>query len=171
MKLTNALRDAFVIAAMEDVPAEDYYSQAEKVVVDDIVDQLPPKVRAVWNDKNLRHWVDTTTYYMPGRMGSVAVPGSYRDPCALRPAAKAKVEKLAALNSTQDATRRDLKARLRAVAYACSTRKALAEALPEFEKYLPPEVAPNRQLPAVSGVVTEFVKAGWPKGKKEVAAA
>jgi hypothetical protein len=60
--------------------------------------------------------------------------------------------------------RADLHAKIKAVAYSVSTRKALADALPEFEKYLPADDAKAiRTLPVVANVVTDFMKAGWPK--------
>jgi hypothetical protein len=53
---------------------------------------------------------------------------------------------------------------LKSVAYACTTRKQLEEALPEFSNYLPEEEAKAaRDLPVVVNVVADFVKAGWPK--------
>lgn len=75
-----------------------------------------------------------------------------------------KLEALAGQLHRQQQTRSALKDRLRSVAYACSTRKALLAALPEFEKYLPEdEPAALRTLPVVANVVADFVKAGWPK--------
>ena len=57
-------------------------------------------------------------------------------------------------------------------ALGASTRKGLADALPEFEKYLPAdEPAAVRSLPVVANVVADFVKAGWPKGKQPARAA
>ena len=47
--------------------------------------------------------------------------------------------------------------------------EALAEALPQFAKYLPAEPvkgAAPRSVPVVIDVVEDFVKAGWPKGQK-----
>ena len=50
-------------------------------------------------------------------------------------------------------------------------REALAAMLPEFEKYLPSETpALDRTVPAVANVVTDFMRAGWPKGQAKPAA-
>lgn len=46
--------------------------------------------------------------------------------------------------------------------------KALRAAMPEFAKYLPEaDKAPDRSLPVVANVVSEFTKAGWPKGDQK----
>lgn len=67
----------------------------------------------------------------------------------------------------------NLQTRLKGVAYACTTRKQLEEALPEFSSYLPEEEAKAaKNLPAVANVLSDFVKAGWPKSNNgKIAAA
>jgi len=45
----------------------------------------------------------------------------------------------------------------------CSTRKQFVDAFPEFEKYAPYEAAPGRNLPAISNMVANLTKLGWPK--------
>ena len=48
-----------------------------------------------------------------------------------------------------------------------AVRAAFVAKLPEFAHYLPAEDAPaGRSLPVVANLVTDFVKAGWPKDKK-----
>ena len=37
------------------------------------------------------------------------------------------------------------------------------EAFPEFEKYLPSEAQPTKNLPALANVVADLSKLGWPK--------
>jgi hypothetical protein len=50
-----------------------------------------------------------------------------------------------------------------------STRKALVDLLPEFEKYLPADEAKAiASLPAVANVLSDFVKAGWPKNQPKM---
>ncbi|MBQ1765570.1 MAG: hypothetical protein IIZ92_22085, partial [Aquincola sp.] len=59
MKLTNTIRDAFIRAAMNDVPSTDFAEQIRAAVMADAVDQLPPKVRAIYKDKSLSQYVRT----------------------------------------------------------------------------------------------------------------
>jgi hypothetical protein len=168
MKLTNTIRDAFVRAAMDDVPSIDYSEKIRAEAVKAAVEMLPLRAKAAWNDKDSRPFVHSfyrsignTGVNLPGTGESKAVD-KVREACAALVEAEGK----------QNEQRAALKSRLRAVAYSVSTRKALADALPEFEKYLPAdEAAALRTVPVIANVVAEFVQAGWPKGKKKAAKA
>lgn len=165
MKLTNAIRDAFIRAALDDVPSVDYEEQIRKLLVDDSIEQLPPKVRALAKDTELNEFLLRSWYYGDSVGVSIFVRKGY----SFQPSKSAQdtLTALTAKMGAQRELRRELKDSLKAVAYSVTTRKALAAALPEFEKYLPADVgAASRSLPVVANVVTSFVKAGWPKGKK-----
>lgn len=166
MRLTNSIRDAYIQAVMDDVPSKDYTEDIRKATMQAAIDALPPKVRAVWDDQETRVWVPSQ-YCHDGRQ-SYQIPGLYnaRNKVIEAP----QVAALVAARKAQDAAREALKSKLKGVAYACTTRKALADALPEFLQYLPPEVSPSTNLPALANVVTEFTRAGWPKSKKAVPA-
>jgi hypothetical protein len=165
MKLTNTIRDAFVRAAMADVPKIDYQEKTIKVVMEDAIAQLPPKVRAIYKDKDLTCFVRTDGKYFGNSY--VSVPCSKKD-FKLTTAAAVKVAEIKESDEAQGENQKELRQKLHAVAYACSTRKALFDMLPEFEKYLPEDdAAACRTLPVVANVVSDFVKAGWPKGAKK----
>lgn len=165
MKLTNTIRDAFVRAAMNDVPSADFEEQYRKLMTDDAVAQLPPAVRKLWDNKATRDYVNLTLAGKRYYGFHAYVPGM-RD---YKPSAEA-TEKAAALKAQQDAqedTHRQLRANLKNAAYSVSTRKALVDMLPEFEKYLPADGAvANRSVPMIANLVADFSKAGWPKDKK-----
>jgi hypothetical protein len=168
MRLTNNIRDAFVRAVMQDVPKIDFDEQARKLVLDDSAGQLPPKIKALVRSAETAPFVRTADYWT-----NMTDLGIYRAYAATGDTYKPRAEtllKLKELNDAkraQEATRSALRARLKSVALGASTRKALADALPEFEKYLPAdEPAAVRSLPVVANVVADFVKAGWPKGKQ-----
>lgn len=164
MKLSNYIRDAFVRAAMDDVPQIDYDKQAADLVQADFVEQMPPKIKAMYRDKELRGWLGTETVCTPGRLSNVCV---YGKALTVTPGTATKLSELSDSKMTQDKQRLDLKQRLRAAAYSVTTRKALVALLPEFEKYLPAdEQAALRTVPVVANLVTDFVKARWPKGEK-----
>jgi len=77
------------------------------------------------------------------------------------------LEALKEKKEAQDKMHRDLEAKLMAAANSCTTRKALVDLLPEFEKYLPAGQAEAcKTLPAVANIMADFVKAGWPAGKQ-----
>lgn len=80
----------------------------------------------------------------------------------------AQVQQLRAEREAQRSQPKDLSNKLRAAAKAHSSVKALRAAMPEFAKYLPEaDKAPDRSLPVVANVVSEFTKAGWPKGDQK----
>ena len=58
---------------------------------------------------------------------------------------------------------RRLRSQVEGLANSCTTIKSLKDAAPEFAKYLPQELPPSSNLPAVAGIVDGFRAAGWPK--------
>lgn len=167
MKLTNTIRDAFIRAAMNDVPQIDYQEKTIKVVLDDAISQLPIKVRAIYKDGELSSFIRHRNKYFG--CAYVAIPAK-DDDFELTGAAKKLVSQFDIASDLQGKNHAELSKKLRAVAYSVGTRKALADALPDFEKYLPAdEAAACKTLPCIANVVTDFVKAGWPKGTKKAA--
>lgn len=167
MRLTKTIRDAFVRAAMDDVPKRDYQAEIHKLIQDDALAQLPPKVRAIADDKNLRHFLRTESHYISGMFISnvrVMHPEYTRSFKV-----NEKVEALLVEFAEQHERNNALRTKLAATADAVSTRKALVDLLPEFEKYLPADEAKAvATLPAVANVLSDFVKAGWPKNQPKM---
>lgn len=169
--LTKYMREVFVEAAMRDVPTVDYREQYTKLYVASAVGRAPKEVQTLWNDPNTRGWLEKRTVheygfamYMPTVDWSTPEVPTAEDGKVLA--------KIAALNKAQDEVLKNLRTKLEGVAAACTTIKALREALPEFVKYAPEDTPKAvRSLPVVQNVVADFVKAGWPvKSKKAVAA-
>ena len=173
MKLTNTIRDAFVRAVMDDTPSVDYSEKIRAAAVKAAVAALPQKVAALWKDSALRHYVKTVGVHVPGC--GVRVPSGCEDSYtaefkALEKLILAECASLTEAHVAQKQARENLRSKLRHAAYAYTTRKALAAALPEFEKYLPAdEAAALRTVPVIANVVADFVKAGWPKDAKKKA--
>lgn len=167
MKLTNTIRDAFICSVMNDVPSVDYREQIRSAAVKAAVADMPPRIAAIWKDKDLARWVKTSKVSFE-EVGGVCLPTSADDYSdekrAFTNRIKAQIVDLCAKAAEQRKNRRELEHKIRGAAYAYTTRKALANAMPEFAKYLPEdEAAANRSLPVVANVVADFVKAGWPK--------
>lgn len=59
MKLTYAMKDAIINAVMADTPHEYSHEQALKDATLVAVGLLPLEVQAIWNNKDLRHFVAT----------------------------------------------------------------------------------------------------------------
>jgi hypothetical protein len=173
MKLTNSIRNAFIRSVMNDVPKIDHSEAIRKLVVEDFASKLPTKIKAIWNDKELRHWIKTDYSFWGGV--SVTYPSaeqtSWRDVPALSQKAQIEVDALVKARKEQDEVRNQLESKLKSAAYGCNTRKQLAELLPEFEKYLPVDqsAALTKNLPAVANLIVDFTKAGWPKNQPQVA--
>lgn len=166
MKLTNYMRDAFVRSVMDDVPMEDYDEQIENIVTTAVVNGMPAKLRAVWDDPGLSQCIETA-HVWPAKNKIVPVPFYPSHEAALTADVKAECEQLMELKTAQIAAAEKLRSDLRAVAYSVTTRKALVSLLPEFEKYLPEDDrAAMRTVPAVANVVTNLIAAGWPKDKE-----
>ena len=66
MRLTKVIREAFVRAAMDDVPKRDYEAEIHKLIQNDAISQLPPKIKAIAEDKALRHFLKTESHYISG---------------------------------------------------------------------------------------------------------
>ena len=171
MKLTNYIRDAYIKQAMNDLPTVDYEEQYRALVSKFAVEYLPKEVRAIWDNPKLRAFVNTAywqrgiiTVYIPcDKNSGVFTP---------TPKQQEELDALTLLRKEQNATHAALREKLRGAAYACTTRKALAELLPEFVDYLPGEFeVTTRRVPVIANLMSDMVKAGWPKDKKVATAA
>lgn len=164
MKLTNYIRDAFISSVMDDVPSVDYESQFRSAVFKAALEQMPAIVRKAWAAGHEDWFNKESVYPVRGSWGT-AIPCPDRSAFRLPADVMNTCETLGRLGTEQANARSDLRQKLHAIAYSCTTRKALAEALPEFVKYLPAETETSRNLPVIANVVTDFIKAGWPKEK------
>lgn len=161
MKLTNSMRYGFIAAVLRDVPLVDFDEKATKLVQEAAVNQLPAKVRAVYDDESLRGYLATSRVYMLSSLRDVNVyaPHEYELP----EDSLAECRALNDLAEQQDEMRAELRSKLRAAIYACSTLKMAQQRLPEFAQYLPAENEAPKSLPAIPGLVADLVRAGWPK--------
>lgn len=171
-RLTMDMRRSFVSAVMADVPSVDHEQRIRDAVNKAHAAALPPAVKKMLADPALADFISTKGETLNSNHGAPC--GEY---ISFRLAAPSDtwLEKIVAdaagplLKEWRDETERQkaLRSKLRAVADSCTTTTKLAEAFPEFARYLPQtEAEGTRNLPALANVVDEFVKAGWPKGKK-----
>ena len=162
MKLTKQIRELFVTNAMNDVPYIDYSEQirslsnkkAERFRKAAGIAEVDPKRLA-------------SSYH---RVGGVYLTHLGITSAELKLIAEtSEVLELEKLSRAQIKTRATLQHSLTSAIQGCNTRKQALEALPEFEKYLPTDFpAAIRTLPALANVVSDFVKAGWPKQQKRI---
>lgn len=168
MKLTKSDREAFVAAVMDDVPKVDYDAQAEKLATALLLERLPETIKQAYGDPNLRPCIVHSYISLPSGLqnfyGPAPFPVGFYDNEALTALGEKAIE--------QSRADSKLRENLASVIASCSTLKQAKERLPEFEKYLPAErdASGLSNLPAVSNVVAQLTKAGWPKGQERAAA-
>lgn len=170
MKLTKYIRQAFIEAAMNDVPYVDYGSQAQALAEKTLLEIMPASVTNLLSDKNAEPWINREYMYMPRNFSNFAgyTTRNNNDIISkLRPKVWGQINELHKLDEQQTEKLRQLRIKLQGCAESVTTRKALAELLPEFEKYLPEDQKEAiKTLPAVANIVADFAAAGWPKNKK-----
>ena len=170
MRLTNSDRDAFVLAAMDDVPKVDYDEQAKKLVLDHLKEVLPVDLQNAI--AKYPEWFEAKTIAMPGQLQDFATRlcnHSYSERfLAQWPVLATPLRELAKAKAEQDTKRTLLSSSLRGAIYGCNTLKQALELLPEFAKYLPQERDGKviRSMPVVANLVADLMAAGWPKGKE-----
>ena len=171
MRLTTYIREAFVKAAMDDVPApEKFEDKVHKIVKDDALSQLPAKLQAIAKDKDLCWYLNQNSYYFYRQpFHSVYIVTARGKEYTPSEEAKKQIDEIAVAANADKEMRQALKSKLMAAAQACTTTKQLRELLPEFDQYLPLEAETTcRTLPAVANIMSDFVKAGWPKDAKKM---
>lgn len=174
MRLTNNIRDAFVRAAMHDVPKEDFETPAKKAFEDGMRKHMPKEIADILKKNGpAAEWIHMDFLSTPDSLSNwkSACPRSagYRYLRECVPELWNALTEFSTKIAAQNKQRMELSDKLKGAAYSCTTRKQLAELLPEFEKYLPEDEAKAmRTLPVVANLVAEFTKAGWPATNKTV---
>src|SRR3546814_1087527 len=97
MRLTKLHREAFVRAAINDVPTIDYRAQAQKLVQDFQLRRMPKEVRAVYDKAELRGFLRHNSYAATFGNGYIAVYGDAK----LDDATNKKLDELRELNDQQ----------------------------------------------------------------------
>ena len=158
MRLTQPIRRAFVTSAMNDVPSIDYAEKTRSHV---------NKLAAQYRKAAGLPEADPNRYarnHLWLKIGCVAVLG-------LSDVEQEQLNKDPSIAiwsgqyQEQREARSALETKLTGIANSVNTSKALIELLPEFEKYLPAEATKSTNLPAISNMVGDFIRAGWPKNK------
>jgi hypothetical protein len=171
MRLTNFLRDAFVRAAMADVPRIDYQQQAHDYARSVIKARFKEAFPDLDYEKAAQSgWFRDTYISLPYHINNISSPVSCGSGMlSSDPVVWKKLEEFSALRQEEESKIDALRAKLHTVAASCTTRKQLLEALPEFKEYLPAEEAKAaKNLPAVANILSDFVKAGWPKNQPKM---
>ena len=158
MKLNKYDKQAIVKAIMADVPKPDK-TKRRATIQDAVVKAMSPAVRKVFKESpnalRAEHVGDLT--YDGTWASREIIVGNVTDE-VLETILKPYKDEEDAIYAAHN--------KLRGVVDGCTTRKALMDRLPEFEKYYPAESAPmSKNLPALANVVADLSKLGWPKDK------
>ena len=156
MKLNNYTKQAIHKAIMNDVPKVDRFKRREAIQAD-LVKAMSPAVRKLYkaNPSALR------TSYM-GDLVYDGVSNRSRD-VVVGDVSEAAIEKICEPYKAEEDARWQVNQKLKGIIDGCTTLKQLKTLLPEFEKYMPTEEAPTKNLPAVANMVADLTKLGWPK--------
>lgn len=171
-RLTKYQRQAFVEAIMQDVPTIDYEAQAHKVVKDAALAILPPQVRAIADNKELSHYLETTNHWFGYHQGGFSSVQVFQGRCTnyLTDEVQKQLDDIVAMADAQNERLNDMRAKLRGAIEACTTDKMARERLPEFIKYLPEAEEKTPYLPAIANLVADLTRLGWPEDKAAPAA-
>lgn len=171
MNLNKHHKQAFVRAVLDDVPQVDYKDQAHKLMTEAAIKKMPPKIKAIYEDKELRHYLESSSiYYRNYSLYVHGVPQRLHGESDIRRLGGdelvAALDEIKALDSEQEIKIANIKMQLEATIENIRTLKQLRETFPELVKYMPEEATKTANLPGTN-VVSALVQAGWPKGLKE----
>lgn len=163
-------KDQVICLILADTPdrASEIRSEVEKLVTDEAVANMDPKVRAVYEVPALRSHLCHGHVGTPGSLPNVCVPGTncYEVSSALR----SKLVKLGEAYKVARDERYALETKLSQAFAAIRTFKQARALLPEFTAYFDAIDKPKtKQLPATTDLMANLVKAGWPDGKPQQA--
>ena len=157
MRLTNFHRSAIVAAALQDVPTVNYIEQLRTLINKKVLAfQKANKLDLVEPTRLISSYIhlagqsfSTTGMFSTEKNTILDSP----DVVALVTAHRDQQTRISALSSS-----------LRSVLEGCTTVAQAKQMLPEFEKYFPSSTtALSRSVPVLANVLSDFVKAGWPK--------
>ena len=165
MKLTKYDREAFVRAALNDIPTADYGAQAQAIMARYERALLHPEVIAAIDNPHVQAFIRPRhELWLPSTIQNPRTYDTYilaNLPEAVRAELDACVEAHRAARNAREAVR----GKLQAAIAACTTLKQAQTRLPEFSKYLPADrdTTGASNLPVVANLVADLAALGWPK--------
>lgn len=194
MQLSKAAKDAMVRRIMADIPMVDYTAEAQSLLVSKARELMPPEIRAIYDNEELRPFLATARVHAGGYLNShnlnlcwerlspydqtlYPFAGSYDEKNqkrtkALMDAIRPKMRELKTKAEEQSKARASMQEKLTAAFKGLRTlaqAKVLLE--PELHKYLPsPPPKTDADIKAstalVPYVVSNLREMGWPKDQE-----
>ncbi len=153
MKLTKYTKQAIVRAIIHDLPPIDKEARAT-AIKEAIVKTMSPEVRKLFKTNPTALRTQSVEYTNPDRWYQEVVVGDLT---------KEQISAIIAPYEKQEAERREADAKLTRAFAGINTLKQALTTFPEFKKYYPTETEPTKNLPALSNVIADLSKLGWPK--------
>lgn len=156
MRLTKNDKQAIVRAIMADVPKPDKKKRREELQ-EAVVKAMSPEARKLFK---VCPSASRTKY-----VGELIYDGSWssRD-IIVGDVSDGIIEKFKEKYDDEDKKIFKAGCELKNAIESCSTLKQLNDRLPEFKKYFPLEQKSSANLPALTNIVANLEKLGWPKG-------
>jgi len=153
MKLTKSSKKAIVSAIMYDVPKYvPNFEEGVRKLQEEVVKAMSPEVRKLYKTTPKALATQYVHGYSSGFDSTFTViTGDVDLEPILEPYRKAHDERYA------------VRTKIEGIVEGCSTTTQLRKLLPEFDKYIPTDAEPTKNLPAVANVVADLTKMGWPK--------
>ena len=154
MRLNEYAKRAILRSIVADIPKPSV--EAARIVIQAaLLKGMSPLARKLYKQNPAALTKDHIGYDHGFEYTSMVVVGDADFAAVMKPYVEAKDQ------------RRDVYNKLKGIIDGCTTLKQLKTLLPEFEKDLPTEEAPTKNLPAVANVVADLTKLGWPKGTQQ----
>lgn len=172
MKLNQTHKQAIVRAVIADIPRpnmQELEAFINKCVEQELERFCPKAIAEAWKDVNCRRYLALTYinvgYMVEGRKQrlddfcSVSAPAYHSFSEQFTRTVSPKImEMVGEVNAIEEARKK-----LEAAIAGIKTRKQFIETFPELEKYAPEEATVGTMLPALTNVVSDLSKLGWPK--------
>ena len=153
MKLTKYTKQSIVRAIIHDLPPIDKEARAT-AIKDAIVKTMSSEVRKLLKTNPTALRTANVEYANPDRWYQEVVVGDVT---------KDQIKAIIAPYEKQEQERKDAERKLIAAFESINTLKQALTTFPEFKKYYPTEAEPTKNLPALSNVMADLSKLGWPK--------
>lgn len=135
MKLTNRLRDEFVVKVINSLHNIDYISQTQELLNKEAFNALPEALKI----KDIQHYLETKRIYLYeySCLGRFNVRNSQYE---VNDETREKIKNFHTLFAAQRDKKHEVEKQLNAIIHSCTTLKKAKEVLPEdLHKYLPVE--------------------------------
>ena len=159
MRLTQLHKDAILRCVTNDIPALDEI-KAKQDIITAVEKAMSPAVRKLYKTNPVALRAVDISWYDLGfcRSYSALVVGDV---------SKDALTEILLPYKTARAKQRDVLSQLKYALKSVNTLASAKKLLPEFISYFPTDEEPTKNLPAVTNIMADLSKMGWPKGVKK----